>query len=123
MLALRLKPTGKKHQRGFRLVVDERRHKLQGKDLEDLGWYSPRTNTQMLNSERVLYWISKGAQPSDTVHNLLVKTGVLKAAKRPVHARAKKSEAAPVAETIQPAAGETNKPKEVVPAVPESPAV
>ena len=94
MLSLRLKPTGKKHQRGFRLVVDERRHKLQGKNIEDLGWYSPRTNTQELKTDRVLYWISKGAQASDTVHNLLVKIGALKSKKRPVHARAKKSETA-----------------------------
>lgn len=72
MLALRLKRIGKKHQASFRVVVGERRSKLKGDFLEDLGWYNPRSKEVKLNAERVKYWISVGAQPSDTVHNLLV---------------------------------------------------
>lgn len=91
MLVLKLKRIGKKHQASFRLVVDEKRHKLLGRNIEDLGWYNPRTKKREFNAERVLYWMKNGAQPSETVHNLLISAGVIKGKKISVHKKSKKS--------------------------------
>jgi small subunit ribosomal protein S16 len=85
MLSLRLKRIGKKHQASFRLVIGERRSKLKGDSLEDLGWYNPREKKSQFNKERVNYWLGVGAQASDTVHNLLVKEGIVTAKKRANH--------------------------------------
>ncbi len=49
---------------------------------EKLGFYNPKTKEIELNAERIKYWISVGAQPSNTVHNLLVKQGVIEDEKR-----------------------------------------
>jgi small subunit ribosomal protein S16 len=85
MLSIRMRPVGKKHQRSYRIVVDERRHKLQGKNVEDLGWYNPHTKNFDLKNDRLLHWIQAGAQPSDSVHNLLVRARVIKGKKIPTH--------------------------------------
>lgn len=90
MLMLKLKKIGKKHQTTFRLIVDEKRHKLVGKNTEDLGWYNPHSKKLELNAERINYWMKVGAKPTDTVHNLLVKTGVIKDKKIAVHKQPKK---------------------------------
>lgn len=99
MLMLKLKRVGKKHQASYRLVVDEKRSKLLGENIEDLGWYNPNTKKHELKKERILYWIKIGAQPSDTVHNLLIKVGIIEGKKIAVHKKSKnsevKSEAAP----------------------------
>ena len=91
-----MRPVGKKHQRSYRVVVDERRHKLQGKNVEDLGWYNPHTKNFDLNNDRLLYWIRVGAQPSDSVHNLLVRAQVIKGKKIATHSKSKKAEPAGV---------------------------
>ncbi len=85
MLSIRLKRIGKKHQAAFRLVIGERRSKLKGDSLEDLGWYNPRVKKGEFNKERVNYWLGVGAKASDTVHNLLVTHGVITAEKRANH--------------------------------------
>ncbi len=74
MLSIRLRNVGKKHQRSFRLVVQEAKSKLQGKFVEDLGWWNPHTNKAEIKNDRAEYWIGKGAQPSATVRQLLVKS-------------------------------------------------
>ncbi|MFH1188739.1 MAG: 30S ribosomal protein S16 [bacterium] len=73
MLAIKLRMVGKKKQRSFRIVVQEKKAKLQGKFSEDLGWYSPHSNSFDINNERVLYWINCGAQPTKTVGDILKK--------------------------------------------------
>jgi small subunit ribosomal protein S16 len=73
MLAIKLRNVGKKHQRSFRIVVQERRSKLQGKFVEDLGWWSPRSDKAEIKNDRAAYWVSVGAQPSETVRQLLKK--------------------------------------------------
>ncbi len=73
MLAIKLQTAGKKHQRSFRVVVQEKRSKLQGKSVEDLGWWNPHTNKAELKIDRAEYWIKSGAQPSETVSKLLKK--------------------------------------------------
>ena len=95
---LKLKRIGKKHQASFRLVVDEKRHKMVGTNVEDLGWYNPRVDKFEFKKERIDHWLKVGAQPTDTVHNLLVTAKILSDKKIAVHKKSKKAaEAAPAA--------------------------
>lgn len=75
MLAIKLQRTGKKHQAMYRLVVGEKRSKLNGRQTEDLGWYNPHTKKAEFKADRVKYWLSTGAQPTATVRVLLKKNG------------------------------------------------
>ena len=82
MLKIRLQRVGRKNDPSFRAVcVDSRRGPKVGKHTEVLGSYDPKRDYIAINGERVKHWISKGAQVSDTMHNLLVKDGVIKAKK------------------------------------------
>ncbi|EKD23912.1 MAG: ribosomal protein S16 [uncultured bacterium] len=85
MLAIKLNRIGKKNQPTFRIVVAEKRSKMGGKYVEDLGFWNPREKTHSVNKERAAYWISVGAQATDTVHNILVKDQVIKAKKKSSH--------------------------------------
>lgn len=85
MLSIKLKRIGKKHQASFRIIVTEKRSKLQGRYVEDLGWLNPRSDEFQINKARVEYWLKSGARPTDTVYNLLVKSGVIGGPKRPKH--------------------------------------
>ena len=89
MLSIKLKRIGKKHQPSFRVIVAEKRSKLEGRYVDDLGWLNPRGREFKINKERALHWLSHGAQPTDTVHNLLVKSGVINGPKRPVDKKKK----------------------------------
>ncbi|KKU15354.1 30S ribosomal protein S16 [Candidatus Wolfebacteria bacterium RIFCSPLOWO2_01_FULL_45_19] len=71
MLAIKLKRIGKKHQAAYRVVVAEKRSKLGGRYVEDLGWFNPHTDEMLINKERAAYWIKNGAQPTDRVLRLL----------------------------------------------------
>ena len=92
MLSIKLKPVGKKHQRSFRIVASEKKSKLTGRFVEDLGWYNPHFGESEVKKERVEYWLGQGAQPTDSVYNILVRKGMIKGPKRPVHKKAKKKE-------------------------------
>lgn len=91
MLKIRLQRVGKKHEPVFRVVVgDSKNAAKSGKFIEVLGSYDPRSKNQnTLNKARVQEWISKGAQVSDTVHNLLVSEKVID--KKKVNALPKKT--------------------------------
>ena len=91
MLSIRFKPVGKKKQISFRVVVVERRSKLQGRFIEDLGWCNTHTDTHSVKEERIKYWLGVGAQPTDSVHNMLVRASVVDGPKRAVHAKKKVS--------------------------------
>ena len=82
MLAIKLQRIGKKHQPSYRVVVAEKRSKMAAPPVEDLGSYNPFTKGINIQKERVLHWITMGAQPTTTAHNLLVKEGVITAPKR-----------------------------------------
>lgn len=85
MLKIRLQRVGRKHEPAFRLVLtDSQNSTKSGKFKEILGSYDPRKDTDQIDAERVKYWISNGAQPTDTVHNLLLKHGVIEGEKRNV---------------------------------------
>ena len=94
MLKIKLKLIGKKHQRSFRIIVQEAREKLKGKFVEDLGWWNPHFDKFEIKKDRVLYWLKKGAQPTDTCYNLLIEAKVIEGKKRSVHkTKRKKKEA------------------------------
>lgn len=99
MLTIRFTRTGKKNQPFFRIVVcDKRNAPRGGRNVEVLGFYNPKTKETKVDADRAKYWISMGAQPSATVHNLLVKQGILKAEKIANHKKSKKpAEAKPAA--------------------------
>lgn len=113
MLAIKLQRTGRKHQPSYRLVVAEKRSKMAGPPVEDLGSYNTFTKVSTINKERISHWLKIGAQPTVTVHNFLVKEGVLSVAKLPV--KMKKAVAAPAPATG--AAPEAAAPAEETPAV------
>ena len=71
MLVVKLKKVGRKNQRTFRLIVQEDREKLDGKNTEDLGWFNPHVNQFKINKTRADYWISNGAKPTDSAAKLL----------------------------------------------------
>jgi len=81
MLVIRLTRVGKKNQPAFRVVLTEKSNPVRGKFIEILGSYNPRLKTKALKSERIKYWLSKGAQASPTVHNLLVSEKIIEAKK------------------------------------------
>ena len=82
MLTIRLTRKGKKNQPFFRIVVtDKRRSSKGGRAVEELGYVNPLTKKNSINKERALYWISKGAQPTPRIHNLLVSEKLIDAKK------------------------------------------
>lgn len=74
MLKIRLQRVGRKHEPSFRLVLtDSKNSTKSGKYLENLGSYDARRGEKSeFKGERITYWVSKGAQLSGTVHNLLI---------------------------------------------------
>jgi len=78
MLAIKLSRKGRKKQPFFRIIILEKTKDPRGDFLEDLGFYNPFTKETSLKSERIKYWLSKGAQPTGSVHNLLIAQGIIK---------------------------------------------
>lgn len=72
-VVIRLAKTGRKGEAKYRLVVAEKRSGRDGRPIEVLGWLTKTTKgpKSEINKNRYTYWISKGAQPSTTVNNLL----------------------------------------------------
>ena len=106
MLKIRLQRIGRINSPAYRIVVTEHARAAQaGKFVEKLGTYNPKSKERTLNADRVKYWMSVGAKPSDTMHNMLVSLGivggkkinVLPAFKAP-EAPAEEAAPAPVAE-------------------------
>jgi small subunit ribosomal protein S16 len=89
MLKIRLTRRGKKNSAFFRVVVAEHTAPIKGKFLENLGFLNPHTKEKEFKADRIKYWIEKGAQCSDTVHNLLVSNGVISGPKRAVKIKQK----------------------------------
>jgi len=85
MLKIRLKRVGRKHDPSFRIVVTEKHlGPKSGKYIENVGFYNVLKGEKDIQADRVKYWIEKGAQVSDTVHNLLVSEGVIEGKKKNV---------------------------------------
>jgi len=79
MLRIRLSRTGAKKQPSYRIVVADSEMKRDGRYVERIGYYNPRTEPleYKINEDRALYWLSVGAQPSDAVRRLLDKQGTI----------------------------------------------
>lgn len=79
LLRIRLRRTGKKKQPHYRVVVADQRAPRDGDFVEVIGHYNPRTDptTLELKEERVKHWLSVGAQPSETMHRMLHKAGLI----------------------------------------------
>lgn len=71
MLKIKLKPTGKIHQRSFRIVVAPVRSKYNGKITADLGFYTTQTNTLSIDKKELEKWLKNGAQLTEGVDKLL----------------------------------------------------
>ena len=77
MLKIRLSRTGAKRQASYRVVVADVEAPRDGRFVERIGHYNPRTEplSYEIKEDRALYWLSVGAQPSDAVRRLLDKQG------------------------------------------------
>jgi small subunit ribosomal protein S16 len=75
-----MKRMGRRHRSFYRISAIDSREPRDGRVLEELGWYDPEARAPdqqvSLNRERVEHWLSVGAQPSETVHDLLVRSGI-----------------------------------------------
>jgi len=95
MIKLRLKRFGKKREASFRLVACNSTSRRDGRPLQELGFYNPRTKETRLDTEALRIRLSQGAQPTDAVRYLLEKGGLLSKTIRPaeVIGKAKQAEA------------------------------
>ena len=105
---IRLRRTGRKKQPTYRIVVADSRSPRDGKFIEVVGQYAPRSGETALNlkNDRVNYWLDNGALPTDTVRSLLRKAGVLKARHEQRLGRKLSSSAVPVADKVEETAEE-----------------
>ena len=92
MLTIRFTRAGKRNRAQFKIALQEKTVAPGGRHVEMLGSYDPNRKIGVLKEERIKYWISKGAQLSDTAHNLFVSKKVISDKKRVVKVRAKKKE-------------------------------
>lgn len=107
MLTIRLQRTGRTHEPTFRVVLtDSKNGPKSGKSLKNLGWYDARIDNakEQFDVEQIKHWISKGAQTSVTMHNLLVSMKVIDGKKKnalprksPIKKEEAKDAAAPAA--------------------------
>ena len=107
MVSIRLSRRGKKNQPSYRVIVVDKRKDPWGRSIEDVGFYNPLTNpaTLKVDAERVKYWLSVGAQPTNTMHNLFVDAGLLDTKKvRVVKPKSAKGGSASGGKTTAPAA-------------------
>ncbi|MDP3953223.1 MAG: 30S ribosomal protein S16 [bacterium] len=121
MLAIKLKLIGKKGQHSFRVIVQEKRSKLQGKFTDDLGWFNPHTNQFKINDERLKHWLQNGAQPTESVQKILKSaTGISEVQEHKGRTRPKKKKKEKLSEKDSPAT-EAAVPAENEAAAPEAP--
>lgn len=92
MIIIRLQRVGRKNAQHFRVVLTEKTTSPRGKAIETLGFVNPHTKEKSFNKDRIGHWISKGAQVSDTVNNLLVSEKIIEGKKIAKHKTPKKQE-------------------------------
>ncbi len=91
MLVIRFLRTGKKNQPSFKIVVVEKtKSSTSGRFVEEVGFYNPLTKEKVLRQDRIKYWISVGAKPLETVHNLLISEKIIEGKKIDLHKKPKK---------------------------------
>jgi small subunit ribosomal protein S16 len=77
MLAIKLSKTGKTNKKMFRLIISEKSRDPYGDVLENLGSYNPHSKELAAKTDRIKYWLSKGAQMTPSVNNLLVEKKII----------------------------------------------
>src|SRR3989344_2819944 len=101
MLMIRFQRIGRTNDPAFRIVVLEKERAAKtGSIVQLLGTYNPRSKALTLDADKVKEWIAKGAQPTGSIHNLLINKGVITGKKVNVLSKKtpQKAEAAPAAE-------------------------
>ena len=93
MIKLRLKRFGKKREASFRLVACNSTSRRDGRPLQELGFYNPRTKETRLDAEALRERLSQGAQPTDVVRTLLEKGGLIEKKVRPAEVVGKAKQA------------------------------
>lgn len=80
MVRLRLKRMGKKKNAFYRIIAIDQKAKRDGRAIEELGYYDVVKDPAVvkIDREKALKWLNNGAQPTDTVKNLLSKEGIIK---------------------------------------------
>jgi len=123
-VAIRLRREGALNRPYFKVVVADKRSPRDGKFIEIVGTYDPkkRGNNSTLKLDRVEYWISKGARPSDTVRSLIKKNKNPEAAAKKAAAAEAKKAAKPKAAPKVEAAASTAEPAAPQPATESAPA-
>lgn len=85
MVRIRMQRSGRKNRPFYRIQVVDSRVRRDGLGVEQLGWYDPVNRDEAkqlkLNEERTKYWISKGAQPSDTLRDIFAKKNLIETTK------------------------------------------
>jgi small subunit ribosomal protein S16 len=79
MVRIRLRRVGAKKQPHYRVVIADQRSPRDGRHIETIGFYNPRTEpeTIKIKEDRALFWLSQGAQPSDVVRRWLEQRGTM----------------------------------------------
>ena len=77
MLAIKLSKTGKTNKKMFRLIISEKSRDPYGTVLEILGSYNPHSKELAAKTDRIKYWLSKGAQMTASVNNLLIEKKII----------------------------------------------
>lgn len=101
---IRLRRTGRRHKPTYRIVVTEKSAPRDGRFIETLGHYNPRTEpvTLEVDADKARDWISRGATPSDTVRSLLKRAGVFASGDaKPVVAAPVEAKAAPAEAAVE----------------------
>jgi len=90
MLTIRFFRIGKRNQPSFKIVVtDKRNSSTRGRFVEQVGTMNPRTKEKTLKADRIKYWLSVGAKPSPSIHNLFVSEKIIEGKKIDVHNKPK----------------------------------
>ena len=79
MVRIRLRRVGAKKQPSYRVVVADQRSPRDGRFIEVIGHYNPRTDppTMVIKEDRALFWLERGAQPSEAVARMLTGLGIM----------------------------------------------
>jgi small subunit ribosomal protein S16 len=92
MLIIRFSRVGKRNHAQFRVVLTEKSAAVKSKPIEVLGGYDPHQKKSSLKEDRIKYWISQGAQLSDSAYNLMVSQGIIEGRKRLIKIKSKSIE-------------------------------
>lgn len=99
MLTIRFSRVGRKNRAQFRVVLQQHTVAPKGRHVEVLGSYDPHQKVAVLKADKIKEWIAKGAQMSDSAHNLFVREGIIEGKKRKVKMERPKAPEVPVEET------------------------